>query len=163
MQSDSSCEDLQNGNSGDARPIQYSLATMLIVMTLLAVVCSGLFAGPQWLTAATAGLLTLIVPLVLTVTLIYGKGYLRTFCIGAIFPAGTILSSGLNAYGMLFYGIGGNGLGDSNTLETRLIIALVVLAIAIVIVVCGLIAMGVRRMLDGHGQLQPRNEPSQNT
>ena len=68
------------------RPFQFSLRTLIIVMTALAVVCSGLFAGPLWATVLTALLLTMLTPVAFTVAVIYGRGYLRTFSIGALFP-----------------------------------------------------------------------------
>jgi hypothetical protein len=74
-------------------PFQYSLRTMLAVTAFLAVSCSLLFASPGWVRVAGALCLTLILPAMLTVLLVYGRGYVRTFCIGAVFPSGITLLS----------------------------------------------------------------------
>ncbi|MCE5268103.1 MAG: hypothetical protein LLG00_09480, partial [Planctomycetaceae bacterium] len=62
---------------------QFTLSTMLIVTTLVAVACSLFFRMP--IVPATFALLfvSLALPAVLTTVLIYGHGYGRTFCLGA--------------------------------------------------------------------------------
>jgi hypothetical protein len=72
------------------RPFQFSLRSIFIVTTLLAVVCSGLFAG-NWVSLIAVILLSGLIPSALIVCMIYGRGYLRTFCIGAMVPAGDLI------------------------------------------------------------------------
>lgn len=60
---------------------------MLWLTLVMALACSVFFSMP-----AVAGLLLLwafsmILPAVLTIIIVYGRGYLRAFCIGAMFPA----------------------------------------------------------------------------
>jgi hypothetical protein len=70
---------------------QFSLSTLFIVTTLVAVSCSLLWTMPN--VTATFSLLavSLALPAVFTTVLIYGRGYRRTFCLGALFPAGAML------------------------------------------------------------------------
>ena len=68
-------------------PVQFSLASILLVITLTAAVFSSVLAGSDTARVAVVFVLTVAVPMILTVLLVYGRGYLRTFCIGALFPA----------------------------------------------------------------------------
>jgi len=89
----------QQGNlpPTDRRPWQYSLRTLFAVTTLVAIVSSLLFASPGWVRYVTGVSILLAFPAGLTVVLIYGCGYVRTFAIGALFPAGTV-SATVGAY-----------------------------------------------------------------
>ena len=136
----------RGGETGGGGPFQYSLRTMFIVMTVLAVALSGIFAGPEWLSMLTALFLALATPIVLTIALIYGGGYLRTFCIGALFPAGLILFSLGPGLSYPFFGMG--RFGGSPGGEVGLYVAIFVLVAGIVIVVLGLLAIGVRWMVE---------------
>ena len=71
--------------------VQFGLRAMFVVTTALAVFCSVMYRLPERL-AVTASLCLLIsVPVALTVVLIHGRGYARTFSVGAMFPAATVL------------------------------------------------------------------------
>ena len=72
-------------------PFQYSLLSLLIVMTIVAVACSGLFAASPLIAMLTGLFCVVTLPAVLTIAVIYGRGWLRTFGIGALFPAGASL------------------------------------------------------------------------
>ena len=74
----------------ERRPFQFSLRTMFIVTTLVAVACSGLFAPVLPVVVATILGLIVLVSVALTVAVVHARGYLRTFCVGAIFPAGML-------------------------------------------------------------------------
>lgn len=130
---------------------QFTLRTMLIGTTVAAVALSGVFAGPDSLAAWTVAVLSLSVPMVLIVALIYGRGYKRTFCIGALFPAswsalvGTLFLIDPPYYEPPYY---------MNSLEPRLYLGLYMLVACFVIVAFGLLAMGVRWMVE-------RAEPQQ--
>jgi len=71
-------------------PLQFSLATVLLVVTISAVCLSVVFYGPEWLRGVLVVTLVTAVPVILTVLLVYARGYMRTFSIGALFPAGSI-------------------------------------------------------------------------
>jgi len=66
--------------------LQFSLRTVLVVMTIAALLCGALFAAPAIVGFLLTGFVLTAMPLVLTIMLIYGRGYLRTFAIGALFP-----------------------------------------------------------------------------
>jgi len=66
---------------------QFSLRSLIWLMTLVAVYLSVSVAGPDWLAEMTGLLLRLAVPAVLTIVVIYRRGYAQTFAIGALFPA----------------------------------------------------------------------------
>jgi hypothetical protein len=70
---------------------QFGLSTLLAIMAVVAVSCSLMFTMPN--APATVALLavSLALPAVFTTVLIYGRGYRRTFCLGALFPAGVML------------------------------------------------------------------------
>ena len=71
----------------------------------MAIVCSGLFAGPIWVTALTLYILGMLTPVAITVAAIYGRGYLRTFSIGALFPCFPVpLIAAYSFLGVLFGG-----------------------------------------------------------
>jgi hypothetical protein len=132
------------------RPFQFTLRTLLSLTTVVAVVCSGLFAPAVWMVALTLLVLGMLGPMALTVALIYGRGYLRTFCIGALFPAAPILLLDLYYGMMVVAGLCDGGFhqftadGDANSAETRMTMAVAVVVIVGIVVLAGLLAMGVR-------------------
>ncbi len=126
----------------DRTPFQFTLRTLMVITTVTAVVLSGL----SWLTAITVFLFVLTVPLVLTVTLIYGRGNGRTFCIGALFPAGLSLSYWL-PWSALFYHSGSFSPGD----DDRLVIIIFLVGYCIFTVSAGLFALWIRKMVEGPG------------
>ena len=69
-------------------PPQFSLRTMFVVTTSLAVVLPLLLTAPLQVRVICSGVLVIMLPVVLTTALVYGHGYYRTFCIGALIPAG---------------------------------------------------------------------------
>ena len=85
--------EVSNGDDRRAdRPrFQFSLRTMFVVTTIAAAVFPLLFASPGIVRMISAAFLLVMFPVVLTTVLIHGRGYARTFCMGALFPAGTAL------------------------------------------------------------------------
>ncbi len=86
----------ETNDGSEARPgpsFQFSLKTLFLVTIGVAVGVSLLFAAPMIVNAIAAGCFLLLLPAVLTVVLICGRGYTRTFCIGALFPAGFLWRS----------------------------------------------------------------------
>ena len=128
-------------------PLQYSLRTMFIVMTVLAVALSGIYAGPPWVSVLTGLALGLLAPMVLTIGAVYGRGYARTFCIGGLFPAGLILIALMPEYvDFIPHGIWGY-YPTSGEIPWR--VGLSIFVGALTIVVSGLVAVGVRWMIEG--------------
>ena len=80
-------QDGDRDGAAELNPFQFSVGSLLIVCLLLAICLSNYIAGEELARFLTILLLTIAVPMVLTVALVYGRGYLRTCCIGALFPA----------------------------------------------------------------------------
>jgi hypothetical protein len=142
--------------AGEAPP-QYSLRTMFIVVTAVAVVLSGVFSGPGWLSVVTGVVVAVLAPMVLTIAVIYGRGYLRTFCIGGLFPAGVVLLAARTLLFDLTYTIAGRPhpiLGVSR--EAGWFVGACILFAGVAIVVSGLVAVGVRWMIEAAQRRQER-------
>ena len=138
--------------------VQFGLRAMFVVTTALAVFCSVMYRLPERL-AVTASLCLLIsVPVALTVVMIHGRGYARTFSVGAMFPAGLLFLSLLfSQYGydtILFELI--NEFLDWN--DHRLILSVFLGVYSVVVVGNGLLAVAVRWALD-RGREQDQREP----
>jgi len=73
------------------RRLQYTLRTLFALTTAAAIACAVFFTLPPWVSIVAAVCVVISMPAVLTVMLVYGRGYTRTFCIGALFPAGLLL------------------------------------------------------------------------
>ena len=123
---------------------------MFILTTVVAVVCSGLFAPVAYVVVATIAGLIVLVSVALTVAVIYARGYLRTFCVGAIFPAGMVFVV------MVLYCVVGIiailGLADANAepidQSVRETIAIAAACYIAFCFVSGLVAVGVRWMIE---------------
>lgn len=135
-------------------PFQYSLRTMFIVMTVLAVALSGIFAGPPWLSMLTGLFLGVAAAMVLTIALIYGRGYVRTFSIGALFPAGLTLIGLLPVLTQPLYYIWDSP--DRPDRDAPFYVGISVLLAGVMIVAMGLIAMGMRWMIEAPQRQQER-------
>ena len=130
-------------------PFQYSLRTMFIVMTVLAIGVSLLFAAPPIVQVVSAGFFLILLPMVLTVAIIYGRGYGRTFCIGAIFPAGVAIWPVGYGVPLILYGMDGmDDVGYGPGIWVGVAFAVSMLF--------GLIAMGVRWMIQAPQRQQER-------
>ncbi len=85
------------------RPFQFTLRTMFIVTTVVAVLCSLLIACPPAVRVIGGFLFLLIYPVAFATVAIYGRSYARTFAIGGVLAlsgltvAGYSLTTSLNA------------------------------------------------------------------
>jgi len=70
---------------------QFGLQAMLGMTAVVAVVCTLFFSMPPEIATPVMIVIMVTLPAVLTTVLVYGRGYQRTFCLGAIFPAGIML------------------------------------------------------------------------
>jgi hypothetical protein len=131
---------------------------MFVVTTVLAVFCSAVYRLPERLALLASLCLLVSVPVVLTVVLIHGRGYARTFSVGAMFPAGlSFLSLLLAQYGfdaIVFDVI--NEFLDWN--DYRLILSVFLGVYSLVVVGNGLLAVAVHWALD-RGQEQDQRGP----
>jgi len=131
-----------------------TLAIIVFPWILLAVIPDGV-----------AGVLilwtSLLMPIVLTTILVYGRGYWRTFCVGALFPAGFFFVGmgiavflsfsrrpSLPAFWRFFEDIG------EATLLTGFSWTMIVLS--------GLLAMGVRLLIEGLRRRAEADPPAEN-
>ena len=82
----------KDATSGRPRqPWQYSMKTLLLVTAGTAMALAILVSFPDPIAVPVLICLTITIPAILCVVAIYGSGYQRTFCIGALFPTGTML------------------------------------------------------------------------
>ena len=72
-------------------PFQFSILGLLGLMTCVGVATGLLFAVPAWIGGIASVLVNIAMPCVLTTIAIHGQGYQRTFCVGALFPAGVAI------------------------------------------------------------------------
>lgn len=86
--------------------MQFSLRAMFVLTAVVAFACAVLFALPNVVAVPLLLATAVALPAVLTTLVVYGSGYLRTFCIGALFPAATVLytTGWVLAYNLLFRG-----------------------------------------------------------
>ncbi len=90
--------------AADAAPpkMQFSLRTLLLLPVAVACALAALFTKPPSVAVVELLLIAFLLPAALTATIVYGKGYTRAFCIGALFPAGALfLFSVMEFYGVL--------------------------------------------------------------
>ncbi|MEN6452516.1 MAG: hypothetical protein ABFC96_18660 [Thermoguttaceae bacterium] len=75
------------------RPFQFSLRTLFIVTTIVAILCAGLSArAPRWYSLYTFISWATILPLSLIAIVIYARGPLRAFGIGGLFACLPLLA-----------------------------------------------------------------------
>lgn len=116
---------------------------MLGWITVASVGCAVLFSAPVQLAVATIAFLITLMPVALSIALIYGRGYVRTFAIGAAFPGVP-----LPVYAYLLLERVSVG---SDVLQTRLAPALLFCVPLVILGLYGGVAMVVRWLI---GRLQ---------
>jgi hypothetical protein len=70
--------------------MQFSLGTLLLLPVVVGCALAVLFTKPPNVAAVELFVIGFLLPVVLTGGIVYGKGYMRAFCIGAVFPAGAL-------------------------------------------------------------------------
>jgi hypothetical protein len=83
----------QDERPAGGRPLrpQFSLRSMFVLVAVVSVVLAVMFTLPDTPAGFVLLFTSFALPAGLTVVVIYGSGYLRTICIGSLFPAGTLL------------------------------------------------------------------------
>jgi len=137
------------------RQFQFRLRTLFIGMTGLAVLLSALFAGPSWVAALTALAMMVFIPMCLAIGITYGRGYVRTFSIGGMFPAGFILSSA-SPYGLIL----GVNLFEAAVATGNLVIALGLGVVVVLTIAFGFAAVGLRWLIEQGCRPIDRRGPS---
>jgi len=139
----------------ERQPLQFSLRTIFIVTTGSCVAFAGLF-GPPWAAVVTACSLLLAIPIALTTIAIYSSGYRRTFCIGAMFPAGAMVFSGLPNLILTFmlYRVPSFQGRALLGYDDRVRIAIAVGVATVAILASGVLAVGVRWLVEAERDFQ---------
>jgi hypothetical protein len=70
---------------------QFGLLSMFVITTVVAATCSLTFSMSNLVALPLFVLFSVIVTGVLITVIVYGRGYQRTFCIGAVVPFGVLL------------------------------------------------------------------------
>ena len=121
---------------------QFGLSTLFWITTLTAIACALSFTIPADFAIPIMMFISVaILPAVWATVIIYGRGYQRTFGIGAIFPSGTLLFSMSFARFGLFNGMGGMG-------REEFFIRLLLLGFWLTSILVGVVCMGVRRFVE---------------
>lgn len=134
---------IQEGDNPRPRPFQFSLRSLLAAVTLTAIFLSCLFGGPDWVAGLAAGLVFIAAPVTFITILVYGHGYQRTFCIGALTFVGALLLSptGFPYYLIFVF----DGTDDT---ATRCYVLVGFVAGTLIAAAFGLLAILVRRMIE---------------
>ncbi len=134
------------------RSLQFSLSSMFLVTTAVAVVCSLTFSMPAVVALPLLVLSSVILAAVLITLIIYGRGYQRTFCIGAVVPFGVLLLT-LAFTGAIVFFDGPSSRGYRLSLVPRL----VVVGFWMSSILVGAICVGVRKLVEKprRGSLPP--------
>ncbi|NQU25178.1 MAG: hypothetical protein HQ567_28150 [Candidatus Nealsonbacteria bacterium] len=140
-------------------PVQFSLQTLLLVTTGLAVCCSLLLVAPSPVRVVTAGCLLITLPALLTVVLIYRRTYARTFCIAALFPSGLLFWE-IQTLVQLLYVYGG-AFGQAGPMEAGYWPAMFVAVQYGLSLVIGLLAVFVRWKLENADRLRAEERSGQ--
>lgn len=141
------------------RRLQYTLRTLFALTTAAAIACAVFFALPPWVSVVAAVCVVVSMPVVLTVMLIYGRGYTRTFSIGALFPAGFCLLAPMVSYFALalaaeYY----ENMFDG--LEPNIVVLVFLNVYFAVVLGNGLLAVGIRRLMEAGQPTAPRPAPT---
>jgi len=132
----------RSSQAGQPHRFQFTLSQLIVLMTLVAVFCASALSKPDWLSMVLAACFTFFLPMGFTVGVVYGRGYQRTFCIGALFPSGIVVLQGFGFIGLRLYRpfSGGADFGG----EERLWVWVFLVAVCAVSAVFGLLAIGLR-------------------
>ncbi len=82
---------------------QFSLLTLLSLTAVVAVTSAAVTSPPNWISGMALGFLSFAFPTAFVLVIVYGEGYWRAFCIGALVPSleGWVMS----AFAVLFVAV----------------------------------------------------------
>jgi hypothetical protein len=82
---------------------QFSLLTLLALTAVVAVTSAAVTSPPNWISGMALGFLSFAFPTAFVLVIVYGEGYWRAFCIGALVPSleGWVMS----AFAVLFVAV----------------------------------------------------------
>jgi hypothetical protein len=115
---------------------------MFWITTVTAIVCALLFRVPAEIAIPIMLFISVaVLPAVWTTIIVYGRGYRRTFGIGAIFPSGAFLLVVLVAFNVPFPHWGSRS-------EDDFWLRFVIFAFWVSSLLVGVVCMGVRRLVE---------------
>lgn len=79
------------GENDAEMPIRFGLGTLLVFTVIVSAALAVLVVLPEFISVPVTICLAVVVPAVVLTVAIYGRGYFRTFCMGALFPMGLLL------------------------------------------------------------------------
>jgi hypothetical protein len=130
--------------------LQFGLGTIFWITSATAVACTIVFRIPSEFAVPLILFTSVALPAVLTTLIVYGRGYQRTFCIGAMFPAVVfflfILSSGINQVRWNLSGL--------SAFEFQMLVC----SFWASIVLIGGLCVGVRKLAERRPALPPESE-----
>ena len=138
---------------GRAFRFQFSLRALFWLTAAVAVLCSVVFAMPNWAAVPLMLLLTLALPGVLVVLLAHGGPNHRAFAIGAIFPGCAVFLMGAFIFMSAFSGRMPGSVLDEDTGHAARILFLGGLLATIL---CGLLCLAVDRAVRRGGRGKKR-------
>jgi hypothetical protein len=142
-QNGSPAEKFDTRTAPDGPPrFQFSLFSMFVVTTAVAITCSLTFSMPVLVALPGFVLVSMIVTAVLITVIVYGRGYQRTFCIGAVVPFGVLLFA--LAFDMVILFLDGPPGPRGDALAFRL----TVVGFWASSILAGAICAGVRRLIE---------------
>lgn len=124
--------------------LQFGLGTLFWITTATAVVCAVVFRMPVEFAIPAIVFICVALPAVLTTVIIYGRSYQRTFCIGAMFPTGSLLLAMTMSPFMLVNPNSMGGFQAYTDFEARMVAC----AFWVSSLVLGGICVGVRRLVE---------------
>jgi hypothetical protein len=66
---------------------QFSLLTLFALTAVVAATCAAVTSPPHWISGLALGFLSFAFPVAFVLVIVYGEGYWRAFCIGALVPS----------------------------------------------------------------------------
>lgn len=93
--------------------LQYNTRQLLTAILIASIALGILFAFPAWLATTIMITASILAPVPLTLAVIYARGNVRAFCIGALFPALLVAISGGLSFILISFNIAGAYLGFS--------------------------------------------------
>lgn len=92
--------------------MQFNLRQLLLSMVVLSVAFAVLFAFPSWLASVLLGIAAILQLVALTTCVVYGRGAIRAFCLGALFPAVLFAIPAAISFAVVPFAASRNGYGQ---------------------------------------------------
>jgi hypothetical protein len=136
---------------------QFSLAALMGMTAAAALLTMVMFVLPGWLSSLALAFTGLLIPLALTIVIVYGAGAWRAFCIGGLFPAAMSFATSVCVFVIATFEADLNFLDQYNMAWGMRIGAG---ASWLGVLVCGCLSMVIRAwLLPGNPEVQTEQPP----